>query len=592
MTARSRARRRPSASLIAVAVLVSCGGEPSAREPARAEAAPYPNTRSAIDDLAADAMRANAITGISLALVDRGEVAWATGWGWADFDRHIAANERTIYAVGSLSKPVTVAVAFAAIEAGELALDDTLAELLPELELAGEAEAAITLGDLLRHQSGLASDWYVHNLSASPPPWTELVGELRGVAPLYPPNTLTLYSNVGLTLAGIALGRASGRAFEDVAAERVLLPAGMGTARFGACGPTLGYRRMQPREDPVFRLTPAGGLHASVLDLAAFARLILAQGRAGEVQVLQPEHVRAMLQPQNEDLALDLDERFGYGWFLGHRQLDWVGRVALHRGKTYYHQSILILLPDRDLAVAVASNSLTAARAVETLAVETLVLALQERDELDAPSPAGAPTHATVAPEVAARFVEAHAGDYATNIGLARIEARDGEGGIEIWASERAGDNRIHLDGPDGGTIDRFPGEHLSFADVEGRHLMFLERGGRRLRSAVRLEPPGELSPAWLARVGPWRLIEREGEFSTITEPALRVVDGRLRLEFLERLDDKPMPIVLALEPLDDRRVRIAGLGRGQGDILEIREREGVEALWWAGSELVRAGAE
>src|SRR5690554_1701220 len=102
------------------------------------EQARYVETREVITRLANELMRANEVTGISLALVDGDEVVWATGFGLADVNHRISAGPRTVYNVGSLAKPVTVAAVLQAVERGELSLDQTLAELLPELDLAGD----------------------------------------------------------------------------------------------------------------------------------------------------------------------------------------------------------------------------------------------------------------------------------------------------------------------------------------------------------------------------------------------------------------------------------------------------------------------
>jgi hypothetical protein len=53
-------------------------------------------------------------------------------------------------------------------------------------------------------------------------------------------------------------------------------------------------------------------------------------------------------------------------------------------------------------------------------------------------------------------------------------------------------------------------------------------------------------------------------------------------------LEQPPLPIVMALQPIDDRHARIEGLARGQGVILEVRGEGADERLWWAGRELQR----
>jgi CubicO group peptidase (beta-lactamase class C family) len=594
-----------------LAGLLGLGGCSDAREQAQASESPrkrprYVETRETITRLAADLMRANDVTGVSLALVDGGEIVWATGWGLANVDARLAAGPRTVYNVGSIAKPITVAAILQSVERGELELDQTLDELLPELDLAGTAEHEITLEQLITHQSGLPSDWFVHSLSETAPPWNQIVAEIQGIDLAAAPGTRTVYSNLGMTLAGVALERASGRPYEQLVTDTLLRPAGMRTAYF-AHGPepepvllpthdgprglaaierAASYRDRQARLDPEFRMAPAGGLHASVLDLAAFARLLLANGRAGSTQVLAPEQVEAMLTRHNAALPLDLDHGFGYAWFLDHSELDWVGRVASHGGRTYYHHARLILLPDHGLAVAVASNSLTAGRVVESLAVETLIAALQEKYEIDPPSPIPGTDHSRATTELTAAFLDAHAGDYTTSVGISHIGLHEGE----VWSHTKTGDGRLTLDGPDGGTVESMPGAQIRFIDVDGHHLMVVERGGKLRRTGVRLSaPPPPIPEAWLARAGRWSVIDRPGEISTIRETALRVVDGRLTLEFLGLLEHPPLPVVMALQPLDDQRARVEGLGRGQAMIIEVRGEADAERLWWSGRELQRA---
>ncbi|PRQ07404.1 serine hydrolase domain-containing protein [Enhygromyxa salina] len=594
-----------AATLVGPLGLGGCSGpDPATTREAPRERPRYVETRETITRLAEDLIRANDITGISLALVDGDEIVWATGWGLADVDARLRAGPRTVYNVGSIAKPITAAAILQAVERGQLKLDQTLAELIPELDLAGTAEHEITLAHLLTHQSGLPSDWFVHSLSEAAPPFSEIVGEIQGVELVAVPGSQTVYSNLGMTLAGVALERASGRPYAELVTESLLRPAGMRTAYFSggpAPEPVLlpthdgprglaaieraaAYRERKARLDPEFRMAPAGGLHASVLDLAGFARLLLANGRVGATQLLAPAQVEAMLTRHNEALPLDLDHSFGYAWFLDHAELDWVGRVAWHGGRTYYHHARLILLPDHGLAVAVASNSLTAGRAVESLAVETLISALQEKHGLDPPPPPPGTDHSRATSEATTAFLAAHAGEYATSVGVSTVGLHEGE----VWSRAKVGSGRLTIDGPDTGTVESMPGARIRFIDVADAHLMIVERGVVRRRGGVRLPPPPPIPPAWLARVGRWAVVDRPGEVSTIREPTLSVNNGRLTLEFLGLLEHPPLPVLMALHPLDDRRARVEGLARGQGMIIEVRGEGDDERIWWSGRELKR----
>lgn len=590
---------------------LACSREPEAppRERPLVRVSPsYAETRETIDTLAVRLMKANEITGISLALVDDGEIVWATGWGWADVDRQLRAGPRTLYQVGSLTKPITAAAVMQAVENGELALDDTLDELLPELDLAGDAESIITLGQLLRHRSGLPSDWFIHDLSTDPPAWPAIVEEIRGLELAAPPGHHTLYSNLGMALAGLALARERERDYETLVTETLLRPAGMRTAYFvggpdpqpvllplnegpsglAAVEHAASYRRSSVHVDPQFRLAPAGGLHASVVDLASFAALLLRSGRsnAGE-QVLTPSSVEAMLREPAEIPALDLDHRFGYGWLLDHAEFDWLpeaGRVAWHGGRTYYHHSRLILLPDHGLAVAVVSNSLTASKAVDTLAIETLITALLEKHELEPPAPPPSLPAPTDSDSQLDTFLVRHAGHYATAFGLTTLDLREGE----VWMQARFGDAPLELIDPDRARITNNPNGEFGFARVEGLDLLTSLQHDRVRRVGVRLDDPLPVPPAWQARLGAWTLVERPGEATTLRQPELTIVGGYLILQYFGLLENPPMPLVEVLLPLDDQRARIAGLARGQGTVIEARGEGPDERLWWAGREFRR----
>lgn len=602
----------PTLCALALGLAVGCGRGHASVEAEVERSQPrtrYLETRETISRLAEDLMWANRVTGLSLALVDGDEIVWATGWGHADVDQSLPAGPRTVYDVGSLSKPITAAAVLQAVDRGELALDDSLGEAIPKLDLAGDGEDRITVEDLLTHQSGLPSDWFVHSLSDQPPPWTEVVAEIEGLELAGEPRRVTMYSNLGMTLAGLALAEADGRgrSYEQRVTEELLRPAGMRTAYFPG-GPepepvllptrdgpkgidaiqrAAAYRKGVARSNPRFRLAPAGGLRASVLDLAHFARLILGEGEIDGRRLLEAETVAAMLSAQNQDLALDLDDRYGYGWFLDKGQLDWAGPVAWHGGRTYYHHARIIILPEQGLAVAVASNSLTAASTVDTLAVETLLCALLERHGLEGPDPRASPEFSDEPDaELVDRFVARHGGDYVNAVGLSTIERYEGA----AWSRARAGSTRLQLLSADEATVEAIPGSRVRFAEVEGESILVFERPGHKNRGGVLLPEPAPISESWRERLGRWELILRPGEVSTVREPTLDLADGRLRFEYLGLLEHPPMPVTMVLQPLDDRRARIEGLARGQGTIVEIRGQGEDERLVWAGREFRRQG--
>jgi CubicO group peptidase (beta-lactamase class C family) len=273
-----------------------------------------------------------------------------------------------VFRISSTTKPVVAAAALALVDDGVLDLDAPVDPLLPELAdrvvLADPGDAAagtvparrpITVRDVLTFRLGLGIDftapWPTPTLEAlaatglpagppqpqaAPPPdeWLRLVA---AVPLAYQPGERWLY-HVGASVLGVLVARATGRPLPAVLAERVLDPLGMRDTGFGVpqhararLGPHWtppgadGRRECYDPPDGQWARPPAfpdggDGLVSTVDDLAAFAGMLAAAGRApGGRQVLAPETVAAMLTEQAGPVD---DEGGGWGLGIGVRRAD------------------------------------------------------------------------------------------------------------------------------------------------------------------------------------------------------------------------------------------------------------------------------
>lgn len=172
------------------------------------------------------------------------------------------------------------------------------------------------------------------------PPFAETIRRYGGL--FIPPGARHHYSNLGYGLLDDLVSRVSGVPYAQFMAEAVFGSLGMATASidaeegaavaYGADG--VGY----PRYDTDH---PGGSAaYASVEDLLAFGRFHLGGGPA----ILSPAARRAMQAPT-----------FGYGlgWSVTERHGH---RVVQHRGGMGGVRTILRLVPEMDLVVAVLVN--------------------------------------------------------------------------------------------------------------------------------------------------------------------------------------------------------------------------------------------
>jgi CubicO group peptidase (beta-lactamase class C family) len=162
------------------------------------------------------------------------------------------------------------------------------------------------------------------------------------------------YSNAGYWAVGDACAAATGQSFSDAMRERILEPLELEHTSFeepaGAASGHLqegetGHRPAGPVDYPVAR-RPSGGLWSTVGDLLRFAAHQL--GGPGPLSARLLASVRA---PQAQAL--------GAHYCLGcwQRELEG-GRVAYdHEGSVGGYQSILLLVPEQEIALAVLTNS-------------------------------------------------------------------------------------------------------------------------------------------------------------------------------------------------------------------------------------------
>jgi CubicO group peptidase (beta-lactamase class C family) len=125
--------------------------------------------------------------------------------------RYVGADERSLFALASVTKPIVSLAAMVAVEEGALELDAPVGQHIPEYRDAARSE--ITLRHLLSHASGLPE-------TAKGTPTLE-------VLPVYPPGTRRAYSNEGFHVVGLLLAAATGMPYQRYIDAAVLAPLGM-----------------------------------------------------------------------------------------------------------------------------------------------------------------------------------------------------------------------------------------------------------------------------------------------------------------------------------------------------------------------------
>jgi CubicO group peptidase (beta-lactamase class C family) len=360
----------------------------------------------ALVDALTEDLAASDAYGVSVAVLEGGEVTFAHAIGSKDPDGAEPLTPSTLMQIGSTTKQLSAAALLQKVDAGALALDDSLEAALPELEFAlgPEWDDAITLHHLMSHQSGIYdfADWSKKDEDS----WlAELAyGDFDDeLFVMNPPGAFWNYSNAGFSMVGLVTEHADGRAWPDLLREDVLLPLGMDRtfARraeviadgdfSGSYGLTLadldgggpGDVEMDDILDSAFT-RPAGLAWSTPSQMAAWCRFLM----KGDPEILSDELRGAITTEQVGTGYVAGNMRYGYGMFVwrGYATQDgawYPTTVWEHGGNTLSFTNILMILPEHDFAIVITSSAYGTdfSHSVD-VAVETLI------DDLPTPEPA------------------------------------------------------------------------------------------------------------------------------------------------------------------------------------------------------------
>ena len=313
-------------------------------------------------------MSAAHVPGFALAVVQGQEVAHAEGFGLTAIDGDevgLPVTPRTLFRIGSVTKPLTGTAVMRLVEAGQLDLDLPVRTYVPWLTFSVEgAVDAVTTRMLMSHTAGLVTA-AGHRGARDPSGLEAFVREeIPKVALLAPPGKLCSYSNLGLCIVGYIAEAVAGKPYAELMYEQVFEPLEMQRTTFD---PTVamtyplaqshglteeGALHVQHQYADNVGHYPAGFAISSVLDMANWAIMQLNEGRFAGVQILSPDSVAEMHRPHAD---LYTPNGAGYGLTLGTRTYKGVRRVG-HNGAISTFFSTLDMVPASKVAVITLSN--------------------------------------------------------------------------------------------------------------------------------------------------------------------------------------------------------------------------------------------
>ena len=299
----------------------------------------------------------------------------------------------TPFSVMSTSKAVTATVIHLLAEDGELKIDDTVGQHIPEYTQHGKDD--ITIGHVLAHRAGVASmpreAFDLDRLTDR----EFIVRTVCEAKPDYKPGQMLAYHAVsGGFILGEIVHRVTGSSIRDVLAERILEPLGFRWGNFGVAEEDLGAvgndyvtgppllppvstivtralgapldEVIEASNDPRFRtgIVPAANVYTTANELSRFFELLRCGGELDGVRVMEPQTIRNALAEQSRlevDLSLGFPTRFAYGYMLGAKVISLFG---LDTDEAFGHLGLINIMGWADPERGVSVGLITSGKAV------------------------------------------------------------------------------------------------------------------------------------------------------------------------------------------------------------------------------------
>ncbi|NNJ59426.1 MAG: beta-lactamase family protein [Dactylosporangium sp.] len=332
-----------------------------------------------LDERIEAGMARYAIPGASVGVLYQG-TEYVKGYGVTDVDNPVPVDGDTVFRIASTTKTFTGTAVMRLVEAGRLALDAPVRRYLPGFETAEPAVARrVTVRQLLNHTAGWVGNRDA-DTSTDDAALARYVAEVAQLPQLTTPGRVFSYNNAALAVAGRLIETVTGMPYERALHGLVLRPLRLEHSGFFAAdvaGATVATSHAVDDGRAVTTSTffeyprarnPIGGLMSSARDQLRHARFHLGDGRVpgGGRRLLLPASLRGMQSPPGPGgtLLVELDG-MGVTWML--RPSAQGVRIVQHGGNTAGQHSGFLMVPDREFALTLLTNSNGGAELVSEL---------------------------------------------------------------------------------------------------------------------------------------------------------------------------------------------------------------------------------
>ncbi len=361
------------------------------------------------------------MVGLSVAVVENGQIAFARGFGNTVAGGGEPVGPHTVFRWASLSKGVAATMVGTLVGEGKVSLDKPVSDYSTTLRLPFGNEQRTTVDDLLSHRTGLVKNAFDDRLERGADPHV-LRGLLTTAKQQCDPGACHTYQNVAFDAASEIVQNVTGRPYQNMVMQRLFGPLGMTDASVTRAGlvssrswarPHVGRRTVEVN-DNYYRVPAAGGVNSSILDLARWMQAQMGQAP----EVVSPRIVDLIHTPRiftDRHLGIFNHAMGASQYALGWRDYNYHGhRLIGHQGAVMGYRATILFDPVRKTGIAMLWNSqsarpvglqlelldqLYALPRTDWLGLDKLFVGARMQGQLPGQVPAGQPATSAPQPE-------------------------------------------------------------------------------------------------------------------------------------------------------------------------------------------------
>jgi beta-lactamase class C len=309
--------------------------------------------------------------GAAIAIVKDSTIVYMKGFGVREIGKKDLVDVNTVFRIASVSKCFASFLTGVLVEEKKLAWDDRVVKYVPGFSLSSAEETQkLTLRHVLSHSTGLPFHAYT-NLVEDGHTLEEMLSRLKDVPLNGKVGEIYSYQNVAYSLIGEAIKSATGKSYEAWMVEKVFGPLDMENASIdyasimmnkNVAKPHLSQRkgwRKAKITDTYYNVSPAGGINASISDMAKWMVALLGYRpdvihRATLDTLFSPE-IKAPSKNRNYGRRHRLsDSYYGLGWRILHYPDD---TLVYHGGYVNGFRSEVAVSQKDRVAICILANA-------------------------------------------------------------------------------------------------------------------------------------------------------------------------------------------------------------------------------------------